>query len=337
MDFAPSDPSTRADVVPERAQAHAPQGDDAKPAAAWADALVALLRFHRLAAEPAQIMRSVGGGEGGEPAPSANDMVRHLRGAGLRARAAASSVPHLATTPLPAIALNDDGSCVLLARASAERVLILDPQTQQPKILPMAEFAAHWTGQLILATRRASLGDLGRRFDITWFCGAIHKYRRLLGEVLAASLVPAALRAALAAVLPGGHRQGAGASRLVHARILVVGLALIAVFEAMLGALRTYVFAHTTNRIDVELGARLFRHLLALPLAYFQARRVGDSVARVRELENIRNFLTSSALTLVIDLLFTIVFLARDGDLLAWLTWIVLASFPFYILISASA
>jgi subfamily B ATP-binding cassette protein HlyB/CyaB len=58
------------------------------------------------------------------------------------------------------------------------------------------------------------------------------------------------------------------------------------------------VFAHTTSRIDVELGARLFRHLLALPLAYFQARRVGESVARVRELENIRNFLTGHAMTL---------------------------------------
>ena len=81
-------------------------------------------------------------------------------------------------------------------------------------------------------------------------------------------------------------------------------------FEAILGTLRTYLFAHTTNRIDVELGARLFRHLMALPIAYFQARRVGDSVARVRELENIRNFLTSSALTLVIDLFFTFVFLA---------------------------
>ena len=60
----------------------------------------------------------------------------------------------------------------------------------------------------------------------------------------------------------------------------------------MLGALRTYLFSHTTNRIDVELGARLFRHLMALPIAYFQARRVGDSVARVRELENIRQFIT---------------------------------------------
>src|SRR6202023_835427 len=105
----------------------------------------------------------------------------------------------------------------------------------------------------------------------------------------------------------------------------------------LIGALRTFVFAHTTNRIDVELGARLFRHLVALPIAYFQARRVGDSVARVRELENIRNFLTGSALTLVIDLFFTFVFLAVMFFYSPLLTWIVLGAFPFYIAISAGA
>src|SRR5207244_4854326 len=70
--------------------------------------------------------------------------------------------------------------------------------------------------------------------------------------------------------------------------VLVIGLIAIGIFEAILGGLRTYLFAHSTNRIDVELGARLFRHLMALPIAYFEARRTGDSVARVRELENIR-------------------------------------------------
>ncbi|MGA8155428.1 MAG: type I secretion system permease/ATPase, partial [Rhodoplanes sp.] len=119
--------------------------------------------------------------------------------------------------------------------------------------------------------------------------------------------------------------------------VLVIGLVTITIFETILGILRTYLFAHTTNRIDVELGARLFRHLLALPLAYFQARRVGDSVARVRELENIRTFLTSSALTLVIDLFFTFVFLAVMFYYSPLLTWIVLAAFPFYIGISAGA
>ncbi|MGG2319885.1 ABC transporter transmembrane domain-containing protein, partial [Salmonella enterica] len=91
-----------------------------------------------------------------------------------------------------------------------------------------------------------------------------------------------------------------------------------------------YLFSHTTNRIDVELGARLFRHLLALPMAYFRARRAGDSVARVRELENIRNFLTSSALTLAIDLMFTIVFIAIMFMYSTMLTLVVLASLPLY-------
>src|SRR5436305_1188072 len=119
--------------------------------------------------------------------------------------------------------------------------------------------------------------------------------------------------------------------------VLVIGLATISVFEATLGALRTYLFAHTTNRIDVELGARLFRHLMSLPLAYFQTRRAGDSIARVRELENIRNFLTSSALTLVIDLFFTSIFLVVMLFYAPTLTWIVLGAFPFYIAISAGA
>jgi subfamily B ATP-binding cassette protein HlyB/CyaB len=101
-----------------------------------------------------------------------------------------------------------------------------------------------------------------------------------------------------------------------------------------LGALRTYVFSQTTNKIDVELGARLFDHLLALPMAYFADRRVGDSVARVRELENIRNFITGSALTLTIDLLFTFVFFAVMFLYSVTLTWIVIGSLPFYILIS---
>ena len=119
--------------------------------------------------------------------------------------------------------------------------------------------------------------------------------------------------------------------------VLVIGLVTIAVFETVLGILRTYLFSHTTNRIDVELGARLFRHLLALPISYFHARRVGDSVARVRELENIRNFLTSSALTLVIDLFFTFVFVAVMFLYSPLLTAIVLGAFPFYIGISVAA
>src|SRR5580700_7541922 len=183
-------------------------------------------------------------------------------------------------------------------------------------------------------TRRAGLGELARRFDITWFLQAMHKYRGLLTEVLVASFFlqlfalvsPLFFQVVIDKVLV--HR---GLSTL---DVIVFGLVVVSLFESVLTALRTYVFSHTTNRIDVELGAKLFRHLITLPIAYFEARRTGDSVARVRELENIRNFITSSALTLVIDLFFTFVFLAVMAFYSLWLTGIVLISFPFYIAIS---
>ena len=112
--------------------------------------------------------------------------------------------------------------------------------------------------------------------------------------------------------------------------VLVIGLVVVVIFESVLTALRTYVFSHTTSRIDVELGARLFRHLVSLPLAYFQARRVGDSVARMRELENIRSFLTGNAITLVLDLMFSVIFIAVMFAYSVPLTLIVLVSLPLY-------
>jgi subfamily B ATP-binding cassette protein HlyB/CyaB len=163
----------------------------------------------------------------------------------------------------------------------------------------------------------------------------MQKYRRMFAEVLLASFFLQIF--ALATPL---FFQVVTDKVLVHRGfttldVLVVGLVTVSIFEVVLSGLRTYVFAHTTNRIDVELGARLFRHLSALPIGYFEARRTGDSVARVRELENIRNFLTSSALTLLVDLVFTFVFLAVMFYYSPFLTWIVVGSFPFYVVISA--
>ena len=109
---------------------------------------------------------------------------------------------------------------------------------------------------------------------------------------------------------------------------------MVVVFESLLNGLRAYVFSHTTSRIDVELGARLFRHLVQLPLAYFQARRVGDSVARVRELENIRSFLTGNALTVLLDVLFSVIFVAVMLFYSVTLTLIVLVSLPLYFALS---
>src|SRR3954469_16298423 len=294
------------------------------------EALVTLLHFQGVAADRQQIRHRMATDKIG-----ASEILRCAKDLGLKARACRSQWSRLAKTPLPAIAPLRDGTFMVIAKADVEKVLVQSPAYPRPVVITRAELLAVWAGELILMTRRAGLSDITRRFNITWFVGAIHKYRRLLGEVLVASFFlqtfalvsPLFFQVVIDKVLV--HRS------LNTLDVLVIGLVAISLFETVLGILRTYLFSHTTNRIDVELGARLFRHLLALPMAYFQARRVGDSVARVRELENIRNFLTSSALTLAIDLAFTVVFLAVMFAYSPSLTWIVLGSFPFYIAISA--
>jgi subfamily B ATP-binding cassette protein HlyB/CyaB len=112
--------------------------------------------------------------------------------------------------------------------------------------------------------------------------------------------------------------------------VMVIALLGVSVFEVVLGAMRHYLLSHTTHRVDVELGARLFRHLLHLPLAYFESRRSGDTVARVRELENARNFLTGPALTSGLDLLFTVVYLAVMAYYSVTLTLVVVAALPLF-------
>jgi ATP-binding cassette, subfamily B, bacterial HlyB/CyaB len=293
-------------------------------------ALVMLLRFHGIGADPSQIRHQSGTVTIGTP-----EMVRCAREFGLKARELKTTWARLATTALPAIAVLKDGDFLLLGKVGGDKIVVQSTKTPRPELMTKDDLEAVWDGRIVLMTRRANLAELSRRFDITWFLGAIHKYRQQLAEVLVASFFLQLF--ALASPL---FFQVVIDKVLVHRSIgtldvLVIGLLGMALFETILGILRTYLFSHATNRIDVELGARLFQHLLALPTAYFQVRRVGDSVARVRELENIRTFLTSSALTLVIDLFFTFVFLGVMFLYSPLLTGIVFAGFPFYVGISA--
>jgi len=296
--------------------------------------LVLLARFHGLAADPDQLAH-----EWAEPGASfgPDQILRAAKALGLKASRVRAKASRLAKTPLPAIALGGDGRCRILARAENGQVLLHDPRLQRPQTLPLEEFTREWSGELILVASRASLvGELAR-FDFTWFLPALVKYRWLLCETLAVSCVLQCLALATPLVF-----QVVTDKVLVHRGlstldVIAAGLLIASVFEVALNGLRSYIFSHTTSRIDVELSARLFRHLLQLPLAYFRARRVGDSIARVRELENIRGFLTGQAIMVVLDLVFSVVFLAVMWSYSSWLTGIVFCSLPGYALLSALA
>ncbi|WP_326489795.1 type I secretion system permease/ATPase [Paraburkholderia sp. ZP32-5] len=265
-----------------------------------------------------------------------NDLILSARALGLKTRAIRISLNRLDRTPFPALALDKNGRHFILAGFKGGRALVLDAGENIPKQVSPEEMLARCDGNFLVFASRASLAGELSRFDFSWFIPAVIKYRRLLLEVLLVSAVlqlfglvsPLMFQVVMDKVL---------VNRAINTlNVVCIALLISGTFEILLTMLRNYVFAHTANRIDVELGARLFRHLLALPLAYFGSRRVGDTVARVRELENIRSFLTGQALTAVIDLFFSFIFLAVMSIYSVWLTLIVVISLPVYATISAT-
>ena len=200
-------------------------------------ALTTLLRFNGIGADPGQIRHRFGGAPIGIP-----EMLRVAKEMGLKARARHCRWSRLANTPLPAIAALKDGGFLFLGKVGDDKALVQMPTSPRPSLMTREQFEQVSDGRLVLMTRRAGLVELSRRFDITWFVGAIHKYRRLLTEVLVASFFlqvfalvsPLFFQVVIDKVLV--HRS------MTTLDVLVIGLVIVGVFETLLGILRTYVF-----------------------------------------------------------------------------------------------
>lgn len=263
--------------------------------------LVAIARFHQLPAEPDQIAHQFG--ESGQPF-TVTHILQAAKALTLKTQPLSLKPGDLGNTTLPAIAQANDGSFFIIARLSdqtpnpgqdglesAQGVLIHDLRESAPRSVTLEALEQMWSGELIVVTRRQGLGEsLQQKFDISWFIPSLVKYRKLFSEVLIASFF-----LQLFALVTPLFFQVVMDKVLVHRGfttldVLALGFFVVVVFEAFLGGFRNYLFSHTTNRVDVELGSRLFTHLLALPLSYFESRQVGQNVARVRELDTIRNF-----------------------------------------------
>ena len=297
-------------------------------------ALCGIAAYYRIAADPVHLQRelALAGVEA-----DASALIRAAGLVGLKARRVRrTSGKQLVATPTPAIGrLREGGFIVYGGRLPDGRLRIVDPSTSIDRALSPDVFLAEVEPELILVGRK--IGGTGydpRTFGFRWFLPSIWRYRKPLAHVLLASLfvqifalvTPLFFQVVVDKVL--SHK---GYSTLF---VLVAGIVIVGLFDVLLQYQRTYALSHTTNRIDVELGQRLFRHLLRLPLSYFETRAAGQTVARVRELENIRAFLTGQGLFSALDLVFTFVFIAVLFAYSWKLTLVVLASIPLYVLIA---
>ncbi len=268
--------------------------------------LVLIARLHGIAADAAQIRHQAGLRD---PRFSPEDLLRAALRLGLKARIARCAPDRLQHLALPAMLFDREDHHFILAKLAEDKALIQEGDESPPKIVPLEQLLTRCTGKVLLVASRASIAGELARFDFSWFIPAVIKYRWLLIEVMGVSLL-----IQLFALVPPLMFQVVMDKVLTNRAfdtlsVVCIAMLLSTTFETLLTGLRNYIFAHTTTRMDVELGARLFRHLVQLPLAYFSARRTGDSVARVRELENIRNFLTGQALTSIIDFAFSTLFI----------------------------
>ena len=297
-------------------------------------ALAMVAGYYRIAADPAQLRHELALGA---QAAGPEDLVRAAKRLKLKARLLIGDrAKRLDAVPYPAvIALVAGGFAILAPGALKGSVRLIDPLARTARDLPLAEATALAGDALVLVTRRfAGAGADPTAFGLRWFLPSIVRYRKPLVEVLVASLFVQAF-----ALVTPIFFQLIVDKALVHKSyatltVIVVGMLVIGLFDSLLQFLRSYTLSHTTNRIDVELGRRLFHHLFRLPLAYFETRAAGQTVARVRELETIRSFLTGQGLTSLLDLVFTVVFFAVMFLYSATLTLVVLASIPVYVIIA---
>jgi ATP-binding cassette, subfamily B, bacterial HlyB/CyaB len=299
--------------------------------------LVGLARiagFFRIPADPAHLAHQLG--LGNRPADG-EMLVRGGRLLGLKTRLVyAPREQRLRRMPVPALIKLKNAAFVVLAGTNQDGTFrLVEPLTRTVRSIDFSTLAQEWDAQVVLAARRLGVGIDPRNFGFQWFLPSLVRYRRPLIHVLVASLfiqlfglvTPLFFQIVVDKVL--AHK--ANDTLLV----VVIGVASLGLFGSILQYLRSYALSHTTNRIDVELGSRLFHHLMRLPLGYFETRAAGQTVARMRELENIRSFLTGQALFSAIDMVFAVVFV---GVLFAYstqLALIVLISAPVYLLIAA--
>ena len=297
-------------------------------------ALAAIAGHYRIAADPGQMGHDLGLGET-EAGPE--DVVRAARRIGLKSQLlTGQAAKRLASVPMPAIVgLKEGGFGVLTHRNADGQIRVINALSRAEYVEQAEAFTARWTGTVILITRRAGgPGVDPKKFEFSWFIPSLWRYRRPLGHVLVASLfvqlfaliTPLFFQVVIDKVLL--HK---GTSTLV---VITVGLLLLGLFDVILQYLRSYALNHTTSRIDVELGSRLFDHLMRLPLGYFETRAAGQTVARMRELETIRAFLTGQGLSSLIDLVFAVVFISIMWLYSPTLTLIVLGSVPLYLIIA---
>ncbi|WP_238552413.1 peptidase domain-containing ABC transporter [Edwardsiella anguillarum] len=298
-------------------------------------ALCTVSQFYNIASDPVFLIRELGlEAQGVVP----GDIVRAAVMIKMKARVITGvTLKRIRKIPLPSLIQLKNRCWYILTDRNENGVFRLFDPVRRKVFDEHEDSVLAQLGEHVVLVQRHMMGAGRdpRGFSIRWFLPTIKRYKNPLTHVIVASFF-----IQMFALLGPLFFQIIIDKVLVHKSyetlvVIAIGMLVVGVFDVILRYLRTYVLAHTANRIDVELGRRLFHHLFSLPMSYLESRSAGSTVARIRELENIRNFFTGQALFSAIDLFFIFIFIGVLFFYSWTLAMITVVSIPVYVLISA--
>ena len=242
-------------------------------------------------------------------APSFEELIRIAKDKGFKAKIKPLTIKNLASYPLPCIARDKNGVYfnILKVDTSKNEVLIFKDKNE-PYAIKFEELLNILNPNPKMIVLKHKLLNDRIKFGFGWFYARMLSYKKIVGEILIASFV-----IQLFGLVTPLFTQVVLDKVLVHhslstLNVIAVAFGAVIIFEMLLSLSRNYIFAHTTSKIDARLGAMLFDHLIKLPMIYFKNRKVGNIVARVRELDSIREFIANKSVTVLLDMLFSVVF-----------------------------
>ena len=235
---------------------------------------------------------------------------RLARDKAMRAVLLKPSLEELREVPAPAIVRMKNGEYIMLGAHNDESVMFLDIARDRAVALPTKQFGQVWSGEVMTVTAKLTWTEIRHKYNLEWFWRVILKYKPVLLEIMLASaflqtmgiLMPLFTQVIIDKVVGNG-----GISTLT---VLGIAMVLMAFVQSVLSGVRTHILNQTTTKLDAILGANLFRHLISLPLPYYEHRRVGDIIMRVGMVGNVRQFLTGTTMTAALDAIFAVVFVA---------------------------
>ena len=224
-----------------------------------------------------------------------------------------------------------NGKYVVVITINDECVYLIDPAAPKPLALPHKKFVEAWNGEVMTFSATYNWNYFKKKYNLPWFMHVMQYYKRFFGEVLMAAFFLQLMGIGMPLITQVIIDKVIGNSG--YSTLTVIGCSMVLFFliQSLLTGLRTYVLNHTTVKLDAILGTRLFRHLISLPLPYYQSRRVGDTLMRVGALNSIREFITGQGLMTILDVLFSVVFIVFMLWYSVPLTLISLLVVPLYI------